>query len=376
MTMFFEWLRVRHPQYLMEQETPPATAAPPASAYADEDAANATFEALKKRREEIEKRMKDRQLKAQDRDTAWENTLGYTKEEILLQKTIIPRVMIRNAQFDYKKWNADFKKLQGHTPGGKNSNFITDKELFNEPVRMLVVTDLAFDRQGKEEAYPVIDKNSSKTVVLPKRNFSEMPTPETDGKLTPYGENELVRALRYTTQSKGQVDERNFTPEDMTPGYRSVATLPDGKVNPSHKKYYNDPKEMSVRLAAIKNYMSKESLEKIALLSVDNKFASKELVDFLPDDERDILDNVFNHVKWWQKFVAAKDYNKSARDNAWHALNELLNNLKKKNRDIQEILDYYNTLSDTDKVDYMSVLTFHYNNVAQNKSQYNQNAVT
>jgi hypothetical protein len=398
MTMFFEWLRVRHPQYLMEQETPPATAAPPASA--DEDAANATFEALKKRRKEIETRMKDRQLKAQDRSVAWQDNLGYNDEEIIIQKTIIPKDMVLSAQFDYKKWRKDFTDLQQRSPGA--TNFATFKDLYQEPVRMFVVTDQAFKARGKNEAYYVKDKNSSKTVVLPQSYFETLPTQTTDGELTSAGKNTLARVLRYTTQTKGWdlvnnkgEPSRNFdrwaaqnlvADNDPDQNYRWMSKIEteDQKnpgikkyiANPSYNKYYQDIREMGVRLAALKNYMSKNSLFKIANLSTSNKFMANKFVDFLPEDEIGILRYVFNNRNWLTEFSNQMAFSSEDSASAKLVLIELINNLKKQNKDIMELLNFYDNLPENEKQIYLGELIGNYDKVVQNKPQYNQNAVT
>jgi len=400
MTMFFEWLRARHPQYLMEQETPPATAAPPDSAYADEDAANATFEALKKRREEIETRMKDRQLKAQDRSVAWKDNLGYNDEEIVIQKTIIPKDMVSSAQFDSQKWKKDFKNLQQRLPAA--TNFTTFKDLYQEPVRMFVVKDEAFKAKGKNEAYYVKDKNSSMTVVLPRSYFETLPTQTTDGELTSAGKNTLARVLRYTTQTKGwdAVDykgepSRNFDrwavqnlvgENDPDQNYRWMSKIEteDPKnpgikkyiANPSYNKYYNDIREQGVRLAALKNYMSKNSLHKMADLSTSNKYMANKLVDFLPEDEIEILKYVLNNRNWLTEFNNKMTFNREDSASAKLVLIELISNLKKQNKDIMELLNFYDNLPEKEKIFYLGELIANYDKVVQNKPQYNQNAVT
>jgi hypothetical protein len=382
----------------MEQETPPATAAPPASA--DEDAANATFEALKKRREEIETRMKDRQLKAQDRSVAWKNNLGYNDEEIVIQKTIIPKDMVSSAQFDSQKWKKDFKNLQQRSPGA--TNFATFKDLYQEPVRMFVVTDEAFKTRGKNEAYYVKDKNSSMTVVLPQSYFETLPTETTDGQLTSAGENTLARVLRYTTQTKGWdlvnnkgEPSRNFDrwatqnlvgDNDPDQNYRWMSKIEteDPKnpgikkyiANPSYNKYYQDIRQMGVRLAALKNYMSKNSLRKMANLSTSSKFMANKFVDFLPEDEIGILRYVFNNRNWLTEFSNQMAFSSEDSASAKLVLIELINNLKKQNKDIMELLNFYDNLPENEKQIYLSELIGNYDKVVQNKPQYNQNAVT
>ena len=371
MTIFFEWLRRRHPRYLMEQDAPAPAPAPVKD--------NDTYEASEKDFEELEKRIAEKRAKAQDRKAAWTNKLGYTQEEIIIEKIIIPKNIIRNAQFDPTKWDKDYENLSNDTDG---SNFATDKSLFDEPVRMLVVKKDGFSRvlrtsnaegyDASHEAYYIKAWNSSKTVVLPEWAFTELPTATSDGKLNPTGVNTLARILRYTTQSKGYVDdERNFNKGDVKPGYRL------DRNSPSYDKYYKDPKEMGVRLAAIKNYMSKNSLHKIAELSVEDKFVSKGLVDILPDDEIEMLRSIFNWQDWWRRYVSANGLNKQDALNVQYVIGEFLNNLKEKNTDIAEIINFYNNLKTIDeRKKFFNTLASRYNSVVQNKPQYSQNGMT
>jgi hypothetical protein len=373
MTIFFEWLRRRHPRYLMEQDAPVPAPVPAPT----ED--NDTYEAAQKEFEELQKSIAEKRAKAKDRAFAWGDTLGYTKEEILFNKPVIPKEMIRNSQFDPSKWDQDYEKLKQQSPW--KGNFATDKSLFDEPVRMLVVTNAGFTRQGGTEAYQVMTANSSKTVVLPDYNFEVLPkqeSPTWDGKLTQEGKNMLSRILRYTTQSKGHVDtDRNFDPKYAKPGYRSISTYPNQN-NPNYdsNRYYKDPKEMGVRLAAIKNYMSKDSLRKIANLSLGNLSVSNKLVEALPNDEKHILWYVLNHDQWGSGFAGINSLNKNDANNAHNAVNELIDNLKKKNRDIDEMLNFYKTLGEEDKSKFLKELTDNYDTVVQNKPQYSQNRMT
>lgn len=378
MTIFFEWLRRRHPRYLMEQDAP---APVPAPAPAED---NDTYEAAQKEFEELQKSIAEKRAKAKDRAFAWGDTLGYTKEEILFNKPVIPKEMIRNSQFDPSKWDKDYRNLQQQQPW--KGNFVTYKDLFDEPVRMLVVTNAAFTRQGGTEAYQVMTANSSKTVVLPQYNFEVVPSqqsPTWDGKLTQEGKNILSRILRYTTQSKGHVDnDKNFDPKHAKPGYRSMSSYPNqdnpnqDNPNPDYNKYYKDPKEMGVRLAAIKNYMSKDSLREIAKLSLGNLSVSNKLVEALPDNEEHILWYVFNHDEWGWRFAGQRSLNTNDANNVYNAVKELIDNLKKKNKDIDEMLNFYKTLGKEDKAEFLKELTDNYDRVVQKKPQYSQNRMT
>jgi hypothetical protein len=125
-------------------------------------------------------------------------------------------------------------------------------------------------------------------MVMPDELFDELPTPTSDGKLTKDGAEALAHELRHTTQ-------QGETPFNRSQG--AVRFFPPGQQEPSRRgssawfQYYNDPKEMGVRLAAIKNYMSKESLFKItdSNFPEENRDYAKLLIAFLPEDEKRIF---------------------------------------------------------------------------------------
>ena len=53
-----------------------------------------------------------------------QDNLGYRPDEILVQKNVIPKQLIRNAQFDTNKWDKDFNRLQDPSEN-QNSGFAT-----------------------------------------------------------------------------------------------------------------------------------------------------------------------------------------------------------------------------------------------------------
>jgi len=265
-----------------------------------------------------------------------QNNQGYRPDEIIIQKNLIPKQLIRNAQFDVKKWDADFNKLQKPSQG--DIGFATSKEFFDKPVRMLVVTRSGMTRVEGANTRAYFNR-SSKTIVMPNNAFAELPTPTSDGRLTKDGAETLAHELRHSTQ-------QGETPFNRSQG--AVRFFPPGqqddnkKGSPAWFQYLNDPREMGVRLAAIKNYMSKESLFKIADLTVDRlKEYAKQLVAFLPEDEKRIFHYILNNDEWCNAFAKEKNSSPHQIKLLLAASEVLISDLRSKNTDIDSLLDFY-----------------------------------
>lgn len=293
-----------------------------------------------------------------------QDNLGYRPDEILVQKNVIPKQLIRNAQFDTNKWDKDFNRLQDPSEN-QNSGFATIKYYFDEPVRMLVVKKEALKRiRPSAEAYYMPLQHA---VVLSSTMFTELPTATSDGKLTPEGAETLAHELRHSTQQgfvpKGRQQEFNLQGEQ------------------GRKRYFKDPREMGVRLAAIKNYMSKDALQKIANLSTKNKDYANKLVETLPEDEKLIFYFILHPQEWTRRSLKIINPETNNSDNhkvinliLRTVLYELIANLSKSNSDVSSILDFYNTLSGAEKEDYYKELMGAYDQVVKNKPQNNQSA--
>jgi hypothetical protein len=120
--------------------------------------------------------------------------------------------------------------------------------------------------------------------------------------------------------------------------------------------------------------MSKNSLYRIANSSYYYKFYANKLVEFLPEDEKSIFRFVFHPQEWYNKFLNKNNPNNQDSQYLLGAVNELVNNLGKTNGDIMSLLTFYNTLEGQEKETYFKELMDAYDQVVQNKPQYNQNA--
>ena len=323
MKNFVEWLKTKHPRYLTEQ---------------------------------------------QDEQNSQDN-LGYRPDEIIIQKNVTPKQLIRNTQFDTNKWDKDFNRLQDPSEN-QNSGFATIKYYFDEPVRMLVVKKEALKRiRPSVEAYYTSLQHA---VVLPSTMFTELPTATSDGKLTPEGAEFLTHELRHSTQ-------QGFVPKARQQDHNTQGEQ-------GRKKYNKDPREMGVRLAAIKNYMSKSTLHKIANLSTNNKDYANKIVETLPEDEKLIFYFILHPQEWVRrslKIINPETNNPETNNSDNHklinlilrsVLYEIITNLSKSNGDISDILNFYNTLKGAEKEDYYKELMGAYDQVVKNNPQNNQSA--
>ena len=393
MSEFSRWLAKKYPEYLLEQEDTSMQQTPPAQT---------TTEKLRQRLER-DKQNKTPDQKAPDQKAPDQGSkikqylqqkqagvqpdqdnigakLRYRPEEIIIIKNVIPKQLIRNAQFDTNKWDKDFENLQKPSEG--DIGFATSKEFFDKPVRMLVVTRSGLTRvMGASTA--AYFNHSTRTMVMPDNAFIQLPTATSDGKLKPDGVHTLAHELRHTTQ------------QGETPFHRSQGAVgfiggePSQKYSFAWVQYLNDPKEMGVRLAAIKNYMSKESLFKIADSNFpkDNRDVdlghtyAKQLIAFLPEDEKRIFHYILHPKEWSDAFAKEKNSSPQQSKILLETVNRIIGILRKQNRDINSLLDFYYFMDvDRDK-DFLEMkqeaykeLMDAYDRVVKNKSQYNQPA--
>lgn len=269
-----------------------------------------------------------------------QNNLGFRPDEIIIQKNVMPKQLIRNAQFDVKKWDADFNKLQQPSQG--DIGFATSKEFFDKPVRMIVVTRSGMTRVADATTAGFFHR-SSRTIVMRDNAFIQLPTASSDGKLTKDGAETLAHELRHTTQQGFVPFHRSQGAVNFPPGQQDSTKIGSS----AWLQYLNDPREIGVRLAAIKNYMSKESLFKIADLCVDRlKEYAKQLVAFLPEDEKRIFHYILHPKEWSDAFAREKNSSPHQIKLLLAASSDIINVLRTKNTDINSLLDFYYLAND------------------------------
>ena len=375
MENFVEWLKINYPEFLNEQDNSvkpwitspvykpiakqtPSTIAPPAASLPAGHPEN-----------------------------------EYKADEIIIKKQIIPKDFIRAAQPNQEKWDRDFQNLQkpGTMPSQyhtgsqfKDIGFATHKDFFDTPITMYVVTDEALKR-----VYPDTGAYASTEdgyIVMPKKSFIELPTASSDGKLTKDGANTLAHELRHTTQ-KGKAPQERWQDPNLPGSYSDI-------ISPKSKKYYQDPREMGVRLAAIKNLLNRKTFDKINEKSagkVYNRVVYDEhistLVYYIPvdNDEKRALRFVLNPEEWIKYAVnnmsktpgsgdAEMINEKGFYEKMQNAAKKIINELKEMNDDVSSIIGFYDSLDQEKKKNYLDELLRVYVQVVKNNPQNNQSA--
>ena len=313
MENFVEWLKINYPEFLNEQDNSvkpwitspvykpipkqtPSTIAPPAASLPANHPEN-----------------------------------EYKADEIIIKKQIIPKDFIRAAQTNPEKWDRDFQNLQkpGTMPSKyhtgsqwKDIGFATHKDFLDKPITIYVVTDEALKR-----LYPYAGAYASSRgdyIVMPKNSFTELPTATSDGKLTKDGAETLAHELRHTTQ-KGIIPQERLQDPNLPGKYTDLTS-------PISKRYFKDPREMGVRLAAIKNLLDENLRQKIKKeitvnLNLENLEFYKNLTARVPlDDYLDegIIDNndiILNTEKWVD--TAYNEIKKKLNSNQYYTPNNV-----------------------------------------------------
>lgn len=199
----------------------------------------------------------------------------YSKNEILVKKQVIPSNLIRSVQKNPEKWDRDIANLQ--QPGSQDIGFATHKDFMDKPITMYVVTDESLKRVYPDAgAYASFKDNY---IVMPKSAFTELPTATSDGKLNKWGADTLAHELRHTTQ-KGDA------PKERWQNQKGSIATPEG-----YHQYMHDPREMGVRLAAIKNLLDENLMKKTQEQLILNLDAQNILRSFKREPIDDYLDD-------------------------------------------------------------------------------------
>lgn len=316
----------------------------------------------KKEKEEKELREKERKLKDASADEQMAKV--YRQDEILLKKAIIPLKYIRDAQENKEKFDADYQNLK--SPIGK-IGMDTYKDEFEKPVIMYIVTDKGMDRYMPDAA--AYAKLGS-FIVMRKSAFKKLPTATEDGEMTLDGSHSLAHELRHMTQIGDVPDEESF----------------HGRA-PTIFTYMRDPREMGVRLAALKNHMAKETIRKLtdAWLNKTKTLKNNLTREAIGDALVNVFEENANGVEMFldpsvwakkaydvltseQKGKMIETY--SDEDKALRAIYGVINQITEplnKNSDIDSIKVFYRILPKDIQKDYMEKLKQHYDTVVKGK---------
>jgi len=268
------------------------------------------------------------------------------KDDIVAIKEVIPINYIRMAQKNKEKFDKDYANLKN--PTNDDIGFATNKEKFNKPIRMIVITDEAMNKEDAN-AFATIDHKGS-VIVMRKSSFIELPSKTSIGKLTPRGIESLAHELRHTTQDISK-----------TPQSRGQKTAS------SYKHYMHDPREMGVRIAAIKNLISSKTISDY----LGNDPVSQAIKMSLPQDEKQILNLILNNDLWEKQIIYQERNNPKVQQiEIEQKINYIIERIKLLNHDADSLIDLYQSLDTEEKQNYMKEILQNYDKVVQNKPNY------
>ena len=265
------------------------------------------------------------------------------KDDILATKEVIPINYIRTAQINKEKFDKDYANLKN--PTNDDIGFATNKEKFNKPIRMIVVTDESMnDDLGKDTLAFAKRDHKGDVIVMRKSLFIELPSKTSIGKLTPRGINTLAHELRHTTQNRDKTPESRKQNDDL--GY---------------KHYMHDPREMGVRIAAIKNLTSSKTI----LDYLGNDPVSQAIKMSLPQDEKQILNLILNNNLWEKQII--QNNPKLQQKEIEQKINSIIERIKLLNSDASSLINLYQSLNPQEKQNYMKEILQHYDKVVHNQ---------
>ena len=265
------------------------------------------------------------------------------KDDILATKEVIPIDYIRTAQINKEKFDKDYASLKN--PTNDDIGFATNKEKFNKPIRMIVVTDESMnDDQGKSTLAFATRDHKGDVIVMRKSLFIELPSKTSIGKLTPRGIDSLAHELRHTTQNRDKTPELRRQNDDL--GY---------------KHYMHDPREMGVRIAAIKNLTSSKTI----LDYLGNDPVSQAIKVSLPQDEKQILNLILNNNLWEKQII--QNNPKLQQKEIEQKINSIIERIKLLNSDASSLINLYRSLNPQEKQNYMKEILQHYDKVVHNQ---------
>ena len=263
----------------------------------------------------------------------------YNPQEILAKVMITPRELIKNSSDDPEKWQRDFDKLQAPE---KDIGLSTIKDNFDIPVLMYVVKPEAMQRVlggTGEGAYAAANH-----IVMPSDQFEVLPTNNSIGKLTKWGTEALRHELRHKTQTF------------LRKNYSNLSGSLFDKSSDFYKGYMKHPDEMGVRLAAIKNLLSRDN----AIKNSGGTYGvyAQEFFQELPDDEKSLFDIVTN-PQAYKKYLSPDSRWLKYADNeevAETMIQDFVKQIKRQNIDVKSLLDFIESLPDNEKQPFINQL--------------------
>lgn len=270
----------------------------------------------------------------------------FSKSDILASFKVIPKELIRSSQFDVNKWDKDYEKLQ--SPGEADYGFAIHKDLLDKPAIVHVIKHNAITKNADRHIRVGFARPDTLEVFMSDLFFKELPSNGNIGKLTRSGLNTLSHELRHLAQAE--------PPSDRS----SSLTDPN-------EKYMNNPVEMGVRLAALKNLLSPRMFERVGeLINLPNKRLA---ISVLPNDEKQMLDFVLNPKKWSKAMYnqGISQGLKIDEDDCFKLAVAFANKLGEMNSDISSLLQHYRLLTPAKKSVYFQELLDSFDQVVSNQ---------
>jgi hypothetical protein len=307
----------------------------------------------------------------------------YAPEEILVKKVVIPKDIIRGAQPNQQKWDRDFANLSTDYTG--DQGLATRKDNFEKPSLMYVVKKDALQRVRPGSGAYSTQQNGLRYIVLPDTAFESLPTATSNGVPTDWGKSTLAHELRHTTQDFAS------TPKNRSQGYdagnhQGSISDPESDLG---KHYRNDPVEMGVRLAALKNLVSQENIESIAdsIPSATEGIIIKKMLQLANGNEKDLFTLVMSNGAL--KFAATTNpetkqlfagifspefdpQNKELKNSIDDSLKTLRDRLGAQNDDADDLLQFYNKIPVEKRGAFFQELIDGYDRVVKSPSSQNR----
>lgn len=304
----------------------------------------------------------------------------YAPDEILVKKVMIPKDIIRGAQTNPEKWDKDFANLSTDYTG--DQGIATRKNNFEKPVLMYVVKQDAMERVSPNSGGYASDYNGVNYIVLPDYAFEVLPTSTSNGVPTAWGKSILAHELRHTTQDASNRPDERY---QRAGNHQGTINEPDSE---KFHHYMNDPIEMGVRLAALKNLLSTENIESIIdYMPATEGSIIRKMLKLANGNEKELFTMIMSNSLLKQKATMDPETkklfawiysptfdprNEHLKDSIDEALKTLRNKLSQQNFDASQLLQFYNKIPPEKRGAYFQELIDGYDRVVQSSGSQNR----
>jgi hypothetical protein len=307
---------------------------------------------------------------------------NYAPDEILIKKVVYPKDLIRAAQTNQQKWDKDFANLSTDYTG--DLGHATRKSKFDKPSLMYVVKGDAMDRVSPQSGAYANTYNGIPVIVMRDTAFKVLPTATSDGVPTQWGKESIAHELRHNTQDFNAIPQGRYQGDGNHQGDINDQESDKGK------HYRQDPVEMGVRLAALKNLMTPENINSIAdSMPETNKMIIQKTIELSNNDEKNLMTLIMSDSLLKKEIISSKakytldnqlrgsnatydpdyQYLKSVIDDS---LKTLRDKLGQQNHDAQDLLQFYNTIPLEKRGNFFKELIDNYDKVVKSSGTQNR----